>query len=112
MLAACSEGKPERRLTMTVRRWVGALVLALLAGVSTAQNFPERPLRIIVPYVPGGSTDLLSRLLADSVGESLGQTVIVENRPGAGGMFGTAVVAKRPRTEEQVPRASRADVTR
>ena len=77
---------------------IGKLSVALLSSVAAsfvcAQNFPERPVRIIVPYVPGGSTDLLSRLLAEPVGEQLGQSVIVENRPGAGGMLGTSIVAK------------------
>ena len=89
---------------MTIRHFIcyllchlsSALCLITLSFGAGAQTFPERPVRIVVPYVPGGSTDLLSRLLADAVGESLGQTVIVENRPGAGGMLGTAIVAKAP----------------
>jgi tripartite-type tricarboxylate transporter receptor subunit TctC len=71
-------------------------VFGIVAGSTGAQNFPDRPIRIIVPYVPGGSTDLLSRLLGEAASETLGQNVIVENRPGAGGMVGTAFVAKSP----------------
>ena len=81
---------------MTIRKLAVAWGLCAWLPLAHAQNFPERPVRIVVPYVPGGSTDLLSRLLAESVGESIGQTVIVENRPGAGGMLGTALVAKAP----------------
>ena len=81
---------------MSIGRIGFALLLAIAAPVVCAQNFPERAVRIIVPYVPGGSTDLLSRILAEAMTESLGQNVIVENRPGAGGMLGTALVAKSP----------------
>lgn len=81
---------------MSIGRIGFALLLAIAAPVVCAQNFPERAVRIIVPYVPGGSTDLLSRILAEALTESLGQNVIVENRPGAGGMLGTALVAKSP----------------
>jgi tripartite-type tricarboxylate transporter receptor subunit TctC len=79
---------------MTLRQICWAIVFGIVTASSSAQNFPERPIRIVVPYVPGGSTDLLSRLLGEAASETLGQNVIVENRPGAGGMVGTAVVAK------------------
>lgn len=79
---------------MTLRQICCALVFGIVAASSGAQNFPDRPIRIVVPYVPGGSTDLLSRLLGEAASETLGQNVIVENRPGAGGMVGTAFVAK------------------
>lgn len=81
---------------MNIGKLLAALLLGVSASIACAQTFPERAVRIIVPYVPGGSTDLLSRILAESLTESLGQNVIVENRPGAGGMLGTAVVAKSP----------------
>ncbi len=81
---------------MSISRIAFALLLAMAASIVGAQNFPERAVRIIVPYVPGGSTDLLSRILAEALTELLGQNVIVENRPGAGGMLGTALVAKSP----------------
>jgi tripartite-type tricarboxylate transporter receptor subunit TctC len=79
---------------MSVGKISGALLLCLVQALAGAHGFPERPVRIVVPYVPGGSTDLISRLLADAAAESLGQNVIVENRPGAGGMLGTSFVAK------------------
>lgn len=79
---------------MIARQVCGALLLSVAAVGACAQAFPDRPIRIVVPYVPGGSTDLLSRLLGDTASETLGQNVIVENRPGAGGMLGTTFVAK------------------
>ncbi|MGZ5160887.1 MAG: Bug family tripartite tricarboxylate transporter substrate binding protein [Burkholderiales bacterium] len=79
---------------MTIRQICCALVSGIIAASTWAQSFPDRPIRIVVPYVPGGSTDLLSRLLGEAASETLGQNVIVENRPGAGGMVGTAFVAK------------------
>lgn len=79
---------------MSIGKIGGALWLFAVTSIAGAQSFPERAVRIVVPYVPGGSTDLISRLLADAAAESLGQNVIVENRPGAGGMLGTSFVAK------------------
>jgi tripartite-type tricarboxylate transporter receptor subunit TctC len=79
---------------MSLRQICGALLLGVVSVGASAQAFPDRPIRIVVPYVPGGSTDLLSRLLGDTASETLGQNVIVENRPGAGGMLGTTFVAK------------------
>jgi tripartite-type tricarboxylate transporter receptor subunit TctC len=61
---------------------------------SPADKYPDKPIRIIVPYPPGGSVDVLGRVLAQRMQENWGQTVIVENRPGAGTMIGTAAVAK------------------
>jgi tripartite-type tricarboxylate transporter receptor subunit TctC len=61
-----------------------------------AQNYPVKPIRLIVGYSPGGGTDVLSRVLAKYLGESFKQTVIVDNRPGAGGILATELVAKAP----------------
>ena len=65
-----------------------------LPSVAAAQNFPERPLRIIVPYAAGGPTDIVSRVVGQKVSEYIGQPVIVDNRPGAGGLTGSDMVAK------------------
>ena len=81
---------------MTYRPVICSLLWGVSSSLVCAQSFPDRPIRIVVPYVPGGSTDLLSRLLGDTASETLGQNVIVENRPGAGGMLGTTLVAKAP----------------
>jgi tripartite-type tricarboxylate transporter receptor subunit TctC len=71
-----------------------ALVLAAPALAQSADKYPERQIRIIVPYPPGGSVDVLGRVVAQRMQENWGQTVIVENRPGAGTMIGTAAAAK------------------
>lgn len=73
------------------------LVITLAAtGIAHAQNYPTRTVRLVVPLVAGGPTDLLARLLAQPLGERLGQQVIVDNRPGAGGNIGAEMVAKSP----------------
>jgi tripartite-type tricarboxylate transporter receptor subunit TctC len=80
------------------RRPLGAaLAVALtgaLAGPAAAQSFPERPVRIIVPYAPGGGTDVVARVLAATMTAQMPQTVLVENRAGAGGMVGAEAVAR------------------
>lgn len=71
-------------------------MLAWLPVAADAQDYPARTVRIIVPFSAGGSTDLIARVLAQKLTEDLGATFIVENRPGAGGAVGTAIVAKSP----------------
>ena len=85
----------RRALGRTLGRGL-ALLGAVYAMPAFAQTFPARPIRIIVPFPPGGSTDLLARRLAEKLTASLGQTVLVENRPGAGGTTGADIVAKSP----------------
>ncbi len=72
--------------------------IALLAGAdrASAQPYPSRPVRIIVPFAPAGGTDILARALAQKMAESLGQPFIVENRAGANSIIGTEAVAKSP----------------
>lgn len=72
---------------------IGTLAWPLLATAQTS-NYPDRPIKLIVPYPPGGSTDPAARLLAAEVGPRLGQTIVVENRPGAAGAIGTEAVAR------------------
>ncbi|MFC3124144.1 Bug family tripartite tricarboxylate transporter substrate binding protein [Pseudoroseomonas globiformis] len=81
---------------ITRRSLLGAtLALPALAGPARAQGtWPNRPVRMIVPYPPAGSTDLLTRLICERLQQSLGQTFVVENRPGAGGNIGMDAVAK------------------
>jgi tripartite-type tricarboxylate transporter receptor subunit TctC len=71
-----------------------ALAGAVLAGPASAQNFPSKPVKLILPYNPGGIIDYVGRLLAKHMGDALGQTVVAENKPGAGGILGTDVAAR------------------
>jgi tripartite-type tricarboxylate transporter receptor subunit TctC len=68
--------------------------LALLSGGAGAQDWPTKPVRIIVPYAPGGSADTLGRIAAEGLSEAFKQQFVVENRPGAGGVLGSAQVAR------------------
>src|SRR5204863_3280662 len=86
-----------------VRSW--QLKLALLAvlatwpasaGFAQTDAYPNRPLRIVVGFAPGGSNDIVARLLADKLNKSLGQPAIVENKPGAGGALAAAFVKGQP----------------
>lgn len=78
-----------------IQRLIAAIGLAIcMAAAHGAGAYPDRPIRLIVPYTPGGNTDLLGRMIAQRLGESTGQTVVVENRPGAAGTIGVDAVAK------------------
>jgi tripartite-type tricarboxylate transporter receptor subunit TctC len=82
-------------MTLITKKMVDVLlaVTALTGAVAQAQDFPDRPIQMIIPYAPGGSTDVLGRILAQSMSTYLKQTVVVENVGGAGGTIGTARVA-------------------
>ncbi len=72
-----------------------ALASLLAASIASAQqDYPNRPIRFVVPFAPGGGTDFVARLVAQKLGERLGQQLVVENRAGAGGSIGSSVVAK------------------
>jgi tripartite-type tricarboxylate transporter receptor subunit TctC len=72
------------------------LLLAAFVTAVHAQEFPAKPVRIVVPWPPSGNVDITARTVAPALGEALGQQVIVENRPGAGGRIGTEAVVKSP----------------
>jgi tripartite-type tricarboxylate transporter receptor subunit TctC len=72
---------------------VALLTLAAIAGAS-AQDYPTKPVRFVVPYAAGGSGDLLARLLGDKLSKIWGQQVVVDNKPGAGGIIGTEFAAR------------------
>ena len=76
--------------------WVLVGVVALLVQPAAAQKWPEKPVRIVTPFAPGGGTDVFARLLAQRFAEVYGQQFIVDNRPGAGSTTGTEFVARSP----------------
>jgi tripartite-type tricarboxylate transporter receptor subunit TctC len=77
-----------------------AVAVALLAGGSAvpahAQDYPNHPITLVVPFAPGGSTTIVARIVADKLSENLGQSIVIDNRAGAGGTIGTRAVAKSP----------------
>lgn len=84
------------KLTSALCRFsIPVVTLACMAGVEAAeQSFPSRPLRMVVPFAPGGIADLSARIVGQKMGEILGQTVVIDNRAGAGGAMGGEIVAK------------------
>ena len=88
-----TQAQPSRRHAL-----IGAAVAALawrLPGTGLAADaYPSKPIKIIVPFAPGGPTDIMGRVVAKILGDALKQTVVVENRAGAGGNLGTDAVAK------------------
>jgi tripartite-type tricarboxylate transporter receptor subunit TctC len=70
------------------------LGLAFFAATATAQTYPSRPVKVIVPFPPGGTTDIVARLVAERLGTTLGQPAVIENRAGAGGALGAAEIAR------------------
>jgi tripartite-type tricarboxylate transporter receptor subunit TctC len=82
------------RFALAARALICSAALALSGGAVQAQAYPTKPIRLVLPYVPGGIIDTAGRHLALRLSESLGQSVVAENRPGAGGMVGIDVVAR------------------
>ncbi|TFZ02759.1 tripartite tricarboxylate transporter substrate binding protein [Ramlibacter henchirensis] len=79
-----------------IRRWAALFALASFALAGHAQEFPNKPVKILVPQTPGGASDSLARIVAQKLAEKWGQPVVVENRAGAGGNVGMEVVANSP----------------
>jgi tripartite-type tricarboxylate transporter receptor subunit TctC len=94
--------RPEIRLEDAgMRRMMSAAIAAALVAfgavvAAPAQTFPNRPITLVVPFPPGGSTGIVARVLADKMSETLGQSVVIDNRPGAGGLTGARSVVKSP----------------
>ena len=91
----------DKNMTLSVlhRRAVLRIAGATAAGLglpARAQTFPAKPIRIVVPFAPGGPTDLMARAIGKSLSQSLGQPVVVDNKPGGGGVIGLGEVAKSP----------------
>src|SRR5262245_55943943 len=82
--------------SMSIRKSLFITIAAIAAAFSSAQaqNFPTRPITLVIPFAPGGSTTIVGRGVAEKMSELLGEKIIVDNRPGAGGTVGTRAVAK------------------
>src|SRR5258706_6251967 len=77
-------------------KYLLATLAALHLSIALAQTYPVKPLKLVTPFPPGGSADVIARLTAQALGEALGQPVVVDNRPGAGGLVGNDYAAKQP----------------
>ena len=80
---------------MNWTRAFAAILASLALGVS-AQDYPSKPIRVVVPFPPGGGTDVLARIIGEKISASWGQPFVVENKPGAAGLVGAELVAKAP----------------
>jgi tripartite-type tricarboxylate transporter receptor subunit TctC len=83
-------------MSMRIARSIVAVAAALWAVAAGAQGWPTKPVRIVVPFTAGSATDILARTFGQKLQEYWGQPVVIDNRPGAGGTIGTAIVAKSP----------------
>ena len=81
-----------------MKRYLACLILALsgalVSGLTHAQIYPAKPVRLVVPFPAGGATDILARTISQKASEKLGQPIVIDNRPGAGGTIGSDHVAK------------------
>jgi hypothetical protein len=87
---------PIRRASRVLAILLGGVVCSLAAALADAQPYPAHPIRLIVPFAPGGTVDVIARLIGVRMTEITGQAVVVDNRGGAGGVLGTELVARAP----------------
>src|SRR4051794_6303780 len=97
--APCQDLSMEAKRAMSLRTAlvlaVGTSVLVAASAAALAQpKYPSRPIRVVVPYTPGGITDVLTRMVMTEVGKEFNQTLIIDNRPGANSIVGVEIVAK------------------
>ncbi len=85
---------------LRMKKWLSAALVCLsgvsIAGLAQAQSWPTKPIKLIVPYPPGGGTDVIARIVQEPLAKELGQQVIIDNRGGAGGSIGSALAAQSP----------------
>src|SRR5207244_4446669 len=89
---------PARRKATMWRHWLSGLAVSAVCIPTwvAAQTYPSKPVRLIVPFAPGGTTDIVARIVSERMTVALGQQVLVENKAGAGGSIGALEVAKAP----------------
>lgn len=83
-------------MTRMLFRWLLPAIAGLCAAAAVAQTYPSQPIKLIVPYPPGGNTDIVARLYAQKLSERIGQPVVIDNRGGAAGTLGVGIAAKSP----------------
>ena len=76
------------------RQWIAFTVAAAAAGSVFAQGYPTKVVKLVVPFAPGGTTDIVARVISEPLGKAIGQSVIVENKAGGGGVIGANETAK------------------
>src|SRR5215470_17423135 len=86
----------ERAMERFYQRWFAAALVTLAAIAPANAQYPAKPIRLIVPFPPGGGTDTLARIYGQKLGETAGQQVIIDNRPGGGTNIGAEIAAKAP----------------
>src|SRR6267154_1473972 len=86
----------RRRAQMSIARWVSATLFGVVAMGAIAQDYPTKPIRMIVPYPPAGGTDIVARVVNEPLSRELGQPIVVDNKGGAAGNLGTDLAAKAP----------------
>ena len=92
----CQAMQSVRRVTLVLLSVSALLAAATLPGISSAQDYPAKPIKLIIPYPPGGATDVIGRIVALKMSEALGQQLIVDNRAGATGSIGAGAAATSP----------------